>query len=51
MSSKRRVLVEVLKGVQDESKVKLNSAKICGTQEYVDTEDVIDSRTFEEVSF
>jgi hypothetical protein len=47
------VLVEVLKGVQDESKVKLNSAKICGTQEYVDIEDVIeeDSRTFEEVSF
>ena len=51
MSSKRRVLVVVLKYVQDESKVKLNSAKICGTQEYVDTEDVIDSRTFEEVSF
>jgi hypothetical protein len=35
MSSKRRVLVEVLKGVQ----------------EYVDIEDVIDSRTFEEVGY
>ena len=49
MSGKRYVLVEVLKNVQDESQVRLNNSKLCDTQHYVNIDDVIEDKPFEEV--
>ena len=48
--SKKCVLIEVLKDLQDDSKVNLNNSSLCGTNQCVAIDDFVETKTFEEVN-